>query len=65
MSTEAESRHRDGTVIIWREETGWQVKGTTNYGTDVVSFTIAEVWKHWFVIQEYATPRDQPDVNWV
>ena len=44
--TEAKIRHMGGIAIIWREETGWQVEGTTNYGTNVVSFTITVGWKH-------------------
>ena len=37
---EAESRHIGGISIVWQEEAEWQIKGTTNYGPRVLSFTI-------------------------
>ena len=38
--TEAESRHLGRTAIVWRGDTGSQVKGATIFGLNLVSFTI-------------------------
>ena len=51
-------------AIIWQEEVGWQVEGTTNYGPNVVCLVIMVVWKIWYVVGEYVTSNDQLMVHW-
>ena len=62
---EAESHHRVRIVIFWQEEAGCQVGCTTNYGLNVVGFTIEVGWKRWFIVRAYVPPNDQPTVHQV
>ena len=45
MVTKVDIRHRGGIDTIWWEEVGWKVEGATNYGLNMVSFTITAGWK--------------------
>ena len=62
-ATEAVRRHRGGIDIVWREEEGWQVEVTRNFGMNVVSFTFTLVWKFWYIVGAYLTPKDQPAIH--
>ena len=62
--TEGEIRHRGGISIVWREEAGWQVEGATIFGSNVVSFTITEGQKIWYVVGSYVPTNNQPVVHW-
>ena len=44
-SMEAESHHRGGIAIVWREEAVWNIEGARNYIPNVVSFIITMEWK--------------------
>ena len=59
-ATEAEIRHRGGIAIVWREEEGWKVEVVTNFGPNMVSFTITSGRRRWYVVGAYAPPNDQP-----
>ena len=54
-AAEAESRHMGGITIVWREEAGSQVEGASSFGTNVLSLTITEVRKHWYIFGAYIT----------
>ena len=63
--TDMEIRHMGGIVIICQEEAGWQVESATRFGLNVVSFTITEGWKLWYVVRAYIPPFWQPMVHQV
>ena len=48
---EAGIRHRGGIYIIWQEEAGWQVEGTTSFGTATTAGR-----KRWYVVGHMCTP---------
>ena len=62
-ATEADRRHRGEIAIVWREEEGWQVEGTSKFGINVVSFIVTLVRKCWYIVGAYLTPNDQPAIN--
>ena len=62
---EAKRRHRGDIAIVWQKEGVWEVEGARIFGTNVVSFTVMLGQKHWFVVQVYVTPNNQPAVHWV
>ena len=57
-ATEAESIHRGGISIVWKEEARWKVEYATNYGMNLVSFTITVGWKRWYGIGSNMPPND-------
>ena len=59
-ATDSERRHRGGIAIVWREEEGWKVEVVTNFGPNMVSFTITSGRRRWYVVGAYAPPNDQP-----
>ena len=54
-----ESRHRGRISIVWSEKAGWQVEGTTNYGSNVVSFIIKLGWELSYLDRAYVPPNNQ------
>ena len=62
---EAESCHRGWITVIWQEEAGCKVEDVTNYGPNVVNFTILVGWEQWFVVGAYGTHNNQPAVHWL
>ena len=63
--TDTESRHHGGIAIIWREEAGWQVEGSTSFRPNMLSFTITSGRRRWYVVGAYLTPNNQLEVHWV
>ena len=57
--------HRCEITIVCQEEVGWHIERATNYGPDMVSFTITEVWKKWYIVRAYVPPNDQASLQWL
>ena len=56
---EVETRHLVGIAVICREDSGWQVKGETSFGLNVVNFTITAGRKGWYVVRAYVIPNNK------
>ena len=52
-------------TIVWKEETGWKIKGETNYVPNVLSFSIILVWNKWYIIRAYVPLNIHPAVHQV
>ena len=46
---ESESKHQVRFYKVWREDKGWQVRGVTRFGSNVVIFKIMVGRKQWYV----------------
>ena len=64
-ATEAESQHRGGITIVWRDAEGWRVEGVRNFGPNVVSFMITSGRKCWHGVGTYVIPKYLPTTNWI
>ena len=62
-TTVAESRHRGGISVVWREDAGWQVEGIINFGPNVASFLLTLGSRRWYVARAYVPPNDAPAVH--
>ena len=61
--TEAESRHRGGIELVWREDAGWQMEGITNFGPNVESLLLTLGSRRWYVLGVYVPPHDAPAIH--
>ena len=61
--TEAESRHRGGIAIVWRDAEEWGVDGVRNFGPNVVIFIITSGRKRWYDVGAYVPPNNLPMIN--
>ena len=64
-STEAERLHRGGIAVVWKEEVGWQVERTVNFGPNVVSCLLTSRARIWYVVGAYMPPDNAPAVHQV
>ena len=61
----AESRHRGGVSVVWREDAGWQVEGIVNFGPNMESFLLMSGLWRWYVVGAYVPPNEATDVHGV
>ena len=61
-ATMAESRHLGLILVVWKENTGWQLEGIVNLGPNVASFLLTSGSWRWYVIVAYVPPDDAPAV---
>ena len=52
-------------MVVWRAGKGWQVKGRTRFGPNVVSFLLTLEARLRSFLEAYVTPNDVPDVHHV
>ena len=64
-ATEAESQHRGGIAIVWRDAEGWGVGGVRNFGPNMVGFIITSERKCWYGVGDYVPSKDLPTTNWI
>ena len=61
--TETESRHQVGVSVVCRDEKGWQVEGTVNFGPSVVIFLLTLGARKWYFVGAYMPPKNVSAVH--